>query len=212
MTILAPAALPTFPARPVNGGPLPRARAKHGHWLYEPKYNGWRAEVHAPTRTMFNRHGAPLSIAVEFAEALAALEILASRTGIEWFDCEGLERRHAIGRGCLFVLDFIPHQSPFTHHKAQPPASATFLQRSALLDAHLPRLPVECRPDETRIYRPDLLPGTVATWEALQRVNREWGCEFYEGLVAKRGDSIYPMQLRSASLETASWMKHRWAF
>ena len=40
----------------------------------------------------------------------------------------------------------------------------------------------------------------------------EWGCEFYEGMVAKRNDSIYPMQRRSAEVEFPFWMKHRWAF
>ena len=47
----------TYPARPINGGPLEKARPKHGEWFYEPKYNGWRALVHVPTGTMFNRHG-----------------------------------------------------------------------------------------------------------------------------------------------------------
>jgi hypothetical protein len=43
----------TYPARPINGGPLPNARPKQGVWYYEPKYNGWRALVHIPTGTMF---------------------------------------------------------------------------------------------------------------------------------------------------------------
>jgi len=61
----------TYPARPINGGPLDKAHAKHGEWFYEPKYNGWRALVHVPTGTMFNRHGQRLSIQQEFAKALA---------------------------------------------------------------------------------------------------------------------------------------------
>ena len=32
---------------------------------------------------------------------------------------------------------------------------------------------------------------------------------FYEGVVMKRVDSIYPMQLRSPDFETPDWMKHR---
>lgn len=28
---------PCYPARPVNGGPLPAAPAKEGEWFYEPK-------------------------------------------------------------------------------------------------------------------------------------------------------------------------------
>jgi hypothetical protein len=61
----------TYPARPLNGGPLDRALSKSGPWHYEPKYNGWRALVHAPTGTMFNRHGQRLSIEKEFGFAVA---------------------------------------------------------------------------------------------------------------------------------------------
>ena len=61
---------PTYPARPINGGGLELAPPKPGQWRYEPKYNGWRALVHAPTGSMFNRYGQPLSIAAEFGRAL----------------------------------------------------------------------------------------------------------------------------------------------
>ena len=30
----------TYPARPINGGPLELAPPKPGRWYYEPKYNG----------------------------------------------------------------------------------------------------------------------------------------------------------------------------
>ena len=46
---------------------------------------------------------------------------------------------------------------------------------------------------------------------ALRQLNRQWRCTFYEGLVAKRADSLYPVQLRSATLEFPGWVKHRWA-
>jgi hypothetical protein len=49
-------------------------------------------------------------------------------------------------------------------------------------------------------------------WDILQECNRVLGCDFYEGLIAKRADSLYPLQLRSASEEYPYWMKHRWAF
>jgi len=57
---------------------------------------------------MWNRHGALLSIAREFADALDALAALSAASGIEYFDCEGLERRHSLGQGALYILDFIP--------------------------------------------------------------------------------------------------------
>jgi hypothetical protein len=101
------ATLITYPARPINGGWLELALPKRGLWYTEPKYNGWRVLARAPSGTCFNRHGAPLSIAHEFAAALVKLRGTGELMGIEWFDCEGLERRHAIGRGTLVVLDSI---------------------------------------------------------------------------------------------------------
>ena len=48
----------TFPARPIQGGRLDLAPPKRGLWFAEPKLNGWRALIHTPTGTMWNRHGA----------------------------------------------------------------------------------------------------------------------------------------------------------
>ena len=101
---------PTYPARPINGGPLEWAPPKPGAWCYEPKYNGWRALVHAPTGAMFNRRGQPLSIAAEFGRALKRLRaaaLIVDGRAVEWFDCEALDRRHGLGRGTLLVFDYI---------------------------------------------------------------------------------------------------------
>jgi hypothetical protein len=97
---------PTYPARPIGGGRLELVPKKPGLWHAEPKYNGWRALVHCPTGTMWNRHGGRLTIAREFKNALDRLRAL-SNQGLEWADCEALERRHSIGRGTLVVLDRI---------------------------------------------------------------------------------------------------------
>src|SRR3954465_3488399 len=99
----------TFPARPINGGSLELALPKPGRWYYEPKYNGWRALVHAPTGAMFNRKCQPLSITGSFTAALKYLRAVPLVTGgrsIEWLDCEVLDRRHALGRGTLLVFDY----------------------------------------------------------------------------------------------------------
>ena len=112
---------PTYPARPIGGGRLELAPKKPGLWHAEPKYNGWRALVHCPTGTMWNRHGGRLTIAHEFKNALDRLREL-SKQGLEWADCEALERRHAIGRGTLVVLDWIIE-------------SATYLERREFLSS-----------------------------------------------------------------------------
>ncbi len=48
-------------------------------------------------------------------------------------------------------------------------------------------------------------------YRELRQLNRQWHCPFYEGLVAKRADSLYPVQLRSPTLEFPGWVKHRWS-
>src|SRR6266852_7235894 len=112
----------TYPARPINGGSLELALPKPGHWCYEPKYNGWRALVHAPTGLMFNRYGQPLSVAAEFGSALKCLRkivLSAGGSAVEWFDCEALDRRHALGRGTLLVFDYITaHGEPWLERQA----------------------------------------------------------------------------------------------
>jgi len=46
--------------------------------------------------------------------------------------------------------------------------------------------------------------------QRLKQLNAQWLCPFYVGVVAKRSDSLYPIQLRSAALEYTGWLKHRW--
>jgi len=195
---------PTYPLRPVNGGPLDQAQPKHGAWVYEPKYNGWRALIHIATGAMFNRHGKPLSIQDEFKPALAQLRTTLDAEAFQWADCEALERRHGLGRGCLLVLDVIPE--PHEKH-------AAYQHRRDWLEAVLPEL------DLNPTYRPfpllSLPPavyGDLDVWRDLQGLNRRLNCDFYEGLVAKRADSLYPRQLRSDKSEFPFWMKHRWAW
>jgi ATP-dependent DNA ligase len=204
---------PTFPARPVNGGELSLAGPKVGRHAIEPKDNGWRALTHIETGTMFNRHGKLLTIAAEFAKALAALRSTLDCEAFKWADCEALERRHGIGRGTLIVLDVIPEPDYGT--KSLVPYS----ERRRWLDAVLPVQDIHTRPEPDSVY---LIPSfsmslghdSKTIWDELQQINRDWGTtglnEFYEGIVMKREDSVYPIQLRSAEYETPYWMKHRW--
>jgi len=203
---------PTYPARPVNGGPLEQALKfpRPGRWLYEPKVNGWRALVHVPTGRMFNRKLEPLSIAGEFTKAIERLRELDIA---DWLDCEAFERRHGIGKGALVVLDV-------------PVPQLTYLQRRKMIEAAvgehygIPNWEETLTEGDIRYawaweHLCDNIDGPVDItniWTRLQEINRRLGCEFYEGLVAKRADSLYPMQLRSPDEEFAGWTKHRWAF
>ncbi len=121
---------PTIPARPIQGGRLELALPNRGLWYAEPKLNRWRALIHTPTGTMWNRHGTPLTIADCSRPALGELAKLTSR-GLVWADCEALERRHNLGRGTLVLLNAI--------HECGVP---NYIERGAKLESLLPCDPV----------------------------------------------------------------------
>ncbi len=193
----------TYPARPINGGPLEWAPPKSGRWCYEPKYNGWRALVHAPTGTLFNRYGGLLSIASELAPALARLRqtsVVVQGKAIEWFDCEALARRHPLGRGTLLVFDYVG---------AQP-----WQQRKQVLADAFPEHDYTQAPLAQEVYavaahEPGSKPPEML-YRELQQLNARWRCLFYEGVIAKRALDAYPVQRRSARQAFAGWVKHRW--
>ena len=199
----------TFPARPIQGGRLELAPPKRGLWFAEPKLNGWRALIHTPSGTMWNRHGTLLTIADCFRPALASLAKLANR-GLVWADCEALERRHNLGRGTLVVLDLVPLSG-----------SPSYIERRALLESLLESAPVfagikpgpACVPIGAVVLTPtnrlETHEQAVAFYQRLRAANRALGCDFFEGVVMKRADAAYPVQLRSATEEFRGWMKHR---
>ena len=199
--------LVTYPARPIQGGRLEFAPPKRGLWFAEPKLNGWRALIHTPTGKMWNRHGTLLTIADCFRPALAAMAKLASR-GLVWAASEALERRHNLGRGMLVVLDVIPDTG-----------TPIYTARRAMLESLLPcdpvfdgdtSCPVPCGAVVlTPARRADLHADALAFYRRLRDANRVLGCDFFEGVVMKRADSAYPVQLRSAIEEFRGWCKHR---
>lgn len=193
----------TYPARPVNGGPLDKAIPKSGVWEFEAKYNGWRAEIHTPSGTMFNRHGNELSIASEFKPALEKLKGL----GIEWVDCEALERRHGLGRSSLIVLDIIVPEAPSKQRRFTLELAAAVAGISVHKELNKPV-------ENDAVYLPMRwqFSGAAQFWPILKQCNQVLGCDFYEGIVAKRADSFYPIQLVSPGRDFPFWMKHRWGY
>jgi hypothetical protein len=133
--------------------------------------------------------------------------MLASRS-LVWADCEALERRHNLGRGTLVVLDVVPESSTLSYEQRRAhlelllptesvfsgdtaggvPCGAVVLTPTICTDSHAPAL---------------------ALYQRLRAANRVRGCDFFEGVVMKRADSIYPVQLRSATEECRGWVKHR---
>jgi hypothetical protein len=136
-----------------------------------------------------------------------------SRSSIEWLDTEALERRHNIGRGSLIILDaIVPNLTASDRYR---------LLSEEALRLNWPILNIGQRPEENRGYLlhqtalSDASPaGKLALtrwWNQMQCLNTAWGAEFYEGLVAKRADSLYPIQLRNPESGCPFWIKHRWA-
>jgi hypothetical protein len=152
---------------------------------------------------MWNRHGSRLTIAREFGSALEELRSLAP-LGLEWADCEALERRHAIGRGTLVVLDWIV-------------PDATYLERRQFLASHIEteRLSLgewSTFPSDTLVLTPSLADEGDAVhvlYNSLKERNHALRCDFFEGVVMKRANAPYPIQLRSASEESRALVKHR---
>ena len=201
----APVSPITYPARPIQGGKLDLAPRKIGVWFAEPKYNGWRALVHCPSGTMWNRHGKRLSIAAEFGPALQELRGLV-RYGLIWADCEALERRHAIGRGSLIVLDWICETGAPTYEHRRD-FLATFIETERLSLGEWPAFP------ENAVLIPPSIrdngTAALAFYRSLRDINRKLGADFFEGVVMKRGGTAYPVQLRSDGEECRAMVKHR---
>lgn len=183
--------------RPTTGGPLSveSINTLPGQWRYEPKVNGWRALVHVPTLTCFNRHGELLSITHEFEDSLTHLWQTAP-LDVEWLDCEVLSRRHGINKGGIIVLDIV---SDVYFYEVRRDWMST-LWPTIDLGTGIPDLPVSILPDTTNPFE---------MWDELQQENERIGCDFYEGIVGKRIGTHYEMQLVSASRTTPHWIKYR---
>ena len=194
----------SYPARPIQGGKLDRAPKKIGLWYAQPKYNGWRAVVHCPSGTMWNRHGGRLSIAHEFDAALRELKKLSER-GLVWADCEAMERRHNVGRRSLIVLDWIPDLG-----------SPTYEERRAFLESLLPlermSLGEGTISEDSVLLAPSIAETNgqaLQLYRSLEAINRSVLADVFEGVVMKRAVSAYPVQLRSPDEKCRFWQKHR---
>jgi ATP-dependent DNA ligase len=192
----------TYPARPINGGPPSMVRYRSGYGL-EPKYNGWRVLVHVPSGTMFNRHGALLTASREYVPALLKLQ----GTPFVWLDCEGLSRRHGVARGTLIVFDWVVPEGMMEYVDRRAFLGITFDTAAVGREAQLQQDGVYLAPSFPTVDDNEAVAASVSS--TLEGCNQRLGCTFYEGVVAKRNDSFYPIQLRSPETETTDWIKHR---
>jgi hypothetical protein len=139
-------------------------------------------------------------------EFIPALEIL-KRSQFEWLDVEALERRHNLGRGSLIVLDYPTPELATWHYERRGQFLYDHIIASGLGECLIQTL----KPEENKVYlAPSYGPEERdELWAQLQDVNRRLGCIFYEGVVAKKNDSLYPIQLNNPDQTTPTWMKHR---
>jgi hypothetical protein len=93
-----------------------------------------------------------------------------------------------------------------------PEQPGVYWQRRAIIQKFWPMLELDAP-----LYRTSSLvlaaPAFAAPmdpWQRLQQVNKELGCEFYEGMVAKRVNSPYNRQTVSPEQKTSAWVKYRW--
>jgi hypothetical protein len=61
----------------------------------------------------------------------------------------------------------------------------------------------------TRTVRAESHTDALAFYHRLREANRVLRCDFFDGVVMKRAESIYPVQRRSATEECRGWCKHR---
>ena len=207
----------TYPARPVNGGRLENAPPKVGPWICQPKIKDWRAIVHTPTKRIWNRHGKPMSIEKDLDIALSIL----SGCPFEWLDVGVLERQNQLLRGTIIVFDWIPTPNDIL---AGPHGFLYQGRRDALFN-QLEEMTLATNMLATRRSIPKVLlvqdftsTPPIEIYERLQQENRKLGGNsmdatdmknFYEGIVCKRTDKPYPVQLLSPNKETPWMIKHR---
>lgn len=191
----------SYPARPINGGPLQRMRINVSEYRFQPKLNGHRTLVHVPSGTAWNRKGDLLSRAGSHIKALATLKAAVDATetpdAFEWLDCEGRP-----SEGALTVLDVIP--ADFQCREAGQGIRRIMLER---LD--LPLLDIS----KTTIDRDSVT--LIPDWdEATGRINYELmkPNELYEGVVIKSPMGAYNVQKRNPTLETTEWIKSRFRY
>lgn len=211
-------ALITYPARPVNGGRLEAAPPKIGPWIGQPKVKDWRGIVHAPTQRIWNRHGKEMSI----TKNLAAPLLILSAFNFDWLDVGVMERQNQLLRNSIIIFDWIPSVKFYAgiNHEAR---RAELVKDFEILPAatFLKLLPESQRRDRVFLineYDFDRHMSPQRAYARLQQMNRELGGDptnatdmknFYEGLVCKRTDKPYPVQLLSPTKETPWMIKHR---
>lgn len=217
-TITVPA-LVSYPPAPCNGGSQITHRA--GAHVWQPKIDDRRVAIHALTGTIYNQYGA-LSVAhaqaEKFAEAMDTIRCKAIRAAMRipdiggdlWLDAGIMEYRHDMMRGCIVVFDLMSFTMRFDDRRAFLEELFTPMPMATEIVAHR-----ECYGlnrvwliNQWEGYGTTICNPPVNLWPLLQKENEAIGRKFYEGVVAKRRDSLYPRCYKAKQTVTC-WVKHR---
>lgn len=187
-----------YPPAPTNGGRFDVAPPKIGEWVWQPKVNEWRGVVHVPTLTVWSQYGDLSTVEQQGKLANALMALKPHSYAVEWLDIGISQNRHDLMQGKIIIFDLMEAQA-HSH-------------RRLILRDRFPVLPTTCEgilnaPMDVYLIN-EWTHNIDMIWEGLQRINRELGKPFYEGLVAKRCDAPYPIQ-RRAKGKTHLWVKHR---
>ena len=188
-----------FPPAPTNGGRFEDAPAKIGEWVWQPKVNEWRGIVHVPSSTVWSQYGDLSTVGQQgkIVEALAELKPFSQV--LEWLDIGIFENRHDLMKGSLVIFDWITPKLP--HWDRRVFLAQWFTSLPCSVDT--------IREAKAGVYLVNEWYQMAANvWEGLQKINAVLDKPFYEGLVAKRRDAIYPIQHRAKG-KTHLWVKHR---
>lgn len=190
-----------YPPAPTNGGRFEDAPAKIGDWVWQPKVNEWRGICHVPTLTVWSQYGDLSTVEQQGKIAVALEELRPFAQVLEWLDIGIFENRHDLMKGSIVVFDWIPNRLKLPHWDRRIILRQWFRT--------MPQSTVGILGASTGVYLvSEWYMNVPMIWEGLQQMNAALGKPFYEGLVAKRRDAIYPLQHRAKG-KTHLWVKHR---
>lgn len=204
----------TFPARPFSGGGIDFVTFNPSSWEYQPKVNGHRVMLHVPSGKMFNRQGGAYSNADKFDIAAAKLKL--AYPDCTWLDCEaiGIAGNNKLGEGSMIVLDIVKGDRLSIHSDLMDRKSEMMYRDGFKRPRTLPA-PSILEPYMLSINSVFVIDGFMdreeidEEWYSMIDFNEAHGVTFFEGYVAKKIDSEYPIQRYEAERSTQTWVKHR---
>lgn len=209
--------LVSYPPAPCNGGSQICQRA--GAHVWQPKIDDRRVAIHPLTGTIFNQYGS-LSVAhaqpEKFAPALDELRCIAVKVAMQfvdrdlWLDCGIMEYRHDMMRGCIIVFDLMDFTMTFDERRSWLEERFNVLPAATEIVAHRETYGLNrvWLINQWEGYGDTICNPPVNLWSFLQEENKAIGRKFYEGVVAKRRDSRYPL-CHKAKQTVTCWVKHR---